>query len=166
MREILINEICNEKPNSAALGAFNASLGNSQIDTSSIKVKDIYNSLNGISNNVNTISSIGDYVSNNDIQVVQSEVNKIAEYLPKESLAYKIIRDDKNFSLNRGFNFTDKQKWVIAYELDKNPKYKQEFARNIKEKSKPSFQESRKKYKREQKKKNKGAYQPPSWMKN
>lgn len=27
MREILINEICNEKPNSAALGAFNASIG-------------------------------------------------------------------------------------------------------------------------------------------
>lgn len=167
MKVILINEICNEKPNSQALGAFNEKLGRgigNNIDTSNVKINDIFKSLGNISNNTNNISSIGEYVSNINIQSAQNEINKIANYLNKSSLAYKIIKHEKNFSFNKGFSFSDKQKWVIAYELEKNPKYKQEVAKIIKENKKPSFQEIRKKQKREEKKKNKGAYVPPSWL--
>jgi len=122
MKQILRSEIAQERCNQQALGAYNASVGSST-DISGISVGDVFNSISGISTNISSISSIGDYASEINQQVSQSEVNNIKQYLSKDSLAYKILDDDKNYSLKKGYQFTDKQKWVIAYELKKSNKY-------------------------------------------
>ena len=82
-----------------------------------ITIKDIYNDVSYINPSVSTISSIGDYIEESNRQVAQSERNRISEYLPQGSLAHKIITENLNDF------FSDKQLWVIAYELQKNEAY-------------------------------------------
>ena len=82
-----------------------------------ITIKDIYNDVSYINPSVSTISSIGDYIEESSRQVAQSVRNRISEYLPQGTLAHKIITENlKDF-------FSDKQLWVIAYELQKNEAY-------------------------------------------
>lgn len=80
-------------------------------------IKDIYNQVTYINPSVSTISSIGSFVEEINRQVANSFRGKLMAYLPTSSLAYKIISENlKDF-------FTDKQMWVIAYELQKNAEY-------------------------------------------
>lgn len=82
-----------------------------------ITIKDIYNDVSYINPSVSTISSMGDYIEESSRQVAQSVRNRITKSLPQGTLAYKIITENlKDF-------FSDKQLWVIAYELQKNEAY-------------------------------------------
>ena len=82
-----------------------------------VTIKDIYNQVSYINPSVSTISSIGDFIEESNRQVANSFRSKLMAYLPTSSLAYKIISENlKDF-------FSDKQMWVIAYELQKNAEY-------------------------------------------
>lgn len=65
---------------------------------------------------VNYMSSIGEYVDNNAQQLADYVIREIVGYLPENSLAMTIIRSTRG-------RFTDKQLWVVAYELQKNAEY-------------------------------------------
>lgn len=89
----------------------------------SITPKDVYNDIQGLNPRIQTISSMGNFVSNQSQQLAIFENQRIAKYLPKNSLAYKIlISHDK---------YTDKQLWVIAYELMKNDSYKKDLSLHL-----------------------------------
>ena len=82
-----------------------------------ITIKDIYNQVSYINPSVSTVSSIGSFVEENNRQVANSFRSNLMAYLPTSSLAYKIISENlKDF-------FSEKQMWVIAYELQKNAEY-------------------------------------------
>lgn len=90
-----------------------------------VTIKDIYNDVSYINPSVSTISSIGDYIEESSRQVAQSVRDRIAKALPQGTLAYKIITENlKDF-------FSDKQLWVIAYELQKNEAYVANLANEI-----------------------------------
>lgn len=82
-----------------------------------VTIKEIYNQVSYINPSVSTISSIGSFVEENNRQVANSFRSKLMAFLPTSSLAYKIIFENlKDF-------FSEKQMWVIAYELQKNAEY-------------------------------------------
>ena len=82
-----------------------------------VTIKDIYNQVSYINPSVSTVSSIGSFVEEINRQVANSFRSKLMAYLPTSSLAYKIISENlKDF-------FSEKQMWVIAYELQKNAEY-------------------------------------------
>ena len=87
-------------------------------DISAVTVKDIRNSFSQIGAYANNF-----YRTSLSQQISDNEVRRIMQYLDKDSLAYKIIRD---FKLHRGL--TEKQEWVIAYQLMKNKNYVREVA--------------------------------------
>ena len=80
-------------------------------------LKEIFADVAMINPKVNYISSIGQYVDANAEQLADFVLTRIVAYLPQESLAMKIIRD------NRQQRWSEKQLWVIAYELIKNKEY-------------------------------------------
>jgi hypothetical protein len=80
-----------------------------------IKVGKIFERLEGLNPSRTTISSIGIVVTSLNQQISDDLRREILDYLPQESLAYKIASDANHFS--------SKQLWVIAYELQKNEKY-------------------------------------------
>lgn len=122
MKAVLSSEIINEMPNSQALGAFNSGVA-SGVMINDINVSDVFDSIQSISFGTNTISSVGEYKSNTDKQIEQREINRISKYLPENSLAKKIIDSNSSHSIRAGYNFTDKQKWAISYELMKNKEF-------------------------------------------
>ena len=82
-----------------------------------VTVKDIYNEASYINPNVSTISSIGDFVEESSRQAAAYSRRELVQYVSKDSLAFKILTENlKDF-------FTEKQVWVIAYELQKNAEY-------------------------------------------
>ena len=97
-----------------------------------VNVKDIFNDIGGINTNTNSISSLGTYVSDMSIRISENKIREIKEYINKDSLAYKILDSDSNFNLSRGFSFTEKQKWAIAYELQKNKNYVNKLGKQLK----------------------------------
>ena len=86
-----------------------------------IKVAEIFNDIQGINNTSYYKDSFSE-------QVAEDCQREVLKYLPKESLAYKILIDSSKFST--------KQMWVISYELMKNNEYKQELADRINESQK------------------------------
>lgn len=82
-----------------------------------VTIKDIYNEASYINPNVSTISSIGDFVEESSRQAAAYSRRELVQYVSKDSLAFKILTENlKDF-------FTEKQVWVIAYELQKNAEY-------------------------------------------
>lgn len=109
-----------------------------------VGVKDIFNDIRLLNPSQSTISSLGTFVSSQNQQIADSERQRVMKYLPKDSLAYKIAFDaDK---------FTDKQLWVIAYELNKNKNFKEDLAGRLEEyRRQEEFERARKRAKREAK---------------
>jgi len=82
-----------------------------------ITIKDIYNQVSYINPSVSTVSSIGDFVEESSRQAAAYSRRKLIDYVSNDSLAFKILTSNlKDF-------FTEKQMWVIAYELQKNAEY-------------------------------------------
>lgn len=76
----------------------------------------IFNNIKMMNPKSTSISSMGEIITEDAKQLAQFVINETVEYLPAESLAMKIIREGN-------WPFTEKQLWVIAYELVKNPEY-------------------------------------------
>jgi adenylate kinase family enzyme len=77
--------------------------------------KQIFNEIDGLNPQKSTISSLGDYVSQSSQMVSDSIYKEVLSFLPKDSLAYKILTSSERY--------TDKQLWVISYELEKNTEF-------------------------------------------
>ena len=88
-----------------------------------LNVKKIFVYLNGLNPKQTIISSLGRHISDQDWELAYSLRDNIAKYLPENTLAAKIMSERKM----DGF-FTDKQIWVIAYELMKNEDFLNELA--------------------------------------
>lgn len=77
-----------------------------------MKAIDIYNHIQGLNPTSNSISSLGSYVSPMERQLADELRKDVSKALPDGCLAKKIVETASRF--------TDKQLWVITYELLKN----------------------------------------------
>lgn len=84
-----------------------------------INASNIFNRIQSMNPSVSTVSSIGSFISSQNEQVAEMVTNNIIKLLPSDSLAYKIATSISS-------RFTEKQLWVIAFELEKNEDYKKE----------------------------------------
>ena len=87
------------------------------INEATVKVtaKDVYNYIGGLNPATHTSSSMGKYSSSMDNQIADMFFKEVSDYLPQDSLARKILFGSKTYS--------EKQLWVIAYELMKNKEF-------------------------------------------
>ena len=122
MRNILISEVCKEKPNAAAFGAFNKAV-------SSVGVKDIYNSISGINTRKSTVSSLGTFVTQDNLNFSENKIRELRGFVGKDTIASKILNSDSNYSTRGGFQFSENQQFAIANELKKNKKFVANVAR-------------------------------------
>lgn len=86
-------------------------------------LKQIFEDVEGLNPYTSTVSSVGTFISNQAQQLADSKRKELMGYLPKTTLAYKIV--------STANKFTDKQLWVIAYELEKNDKYKSDLSDSL-----------------------------------
>lgn len=109
-----------------------------------VTVKQVFSDIQLLNPSTSTISSLGTFVSSLNRQLSADKAKEIMSYLPKESLAYKIVSTANKFS--------DKQLWTIAYELVKNKEYQKDLAKRIKESEEYAiYQKKRKSEKRAEK---------------
>lgn len=101
----------------------------------------IKTSVNSMNAQVSAISSIGEFITEESYQRAMDVRKETISYLPKGSLAYKIVSTMPD---NR--YFTEKQLWVVAFELEKNEDYCQ-LTREIFKKSIIKHEESKRKLK-------------------
>lgn len=78
-------------------------------------VNQIFNRIKMLNPTVSEISSMGSFVSQANQDVADSIRQEVYSALPAQSLAYKILNSTDKFS--------EKQLWVIAFELEKNEAY-------------------------------------------
>lgn len=88
-----------------------------------LNVKKVFVYLNGLNPTQTIISSLGRHITDANWELAYSLRDRIANYLPENTLAAKIMSERKM----DGF-FTDKQIWGIAYELMKNEDFLNELA--------------------------------------
>ena len=84
-------------------------------------VKQIFNYISSINPTTSHISSLGDYVSDSAQQLADAMLRDIICNLPENTLAYKIATSNTN-------RYSDKQMWVLAFELEKNADFSNEVA--------------------------------------
>lgn len=78
-------------------------------------IKDIYEEVMAINPRATVISSMGSVVDSNARQMADARRMEIMGYLPKDSAAYDIV--------TRCSRISEKQGWVVAYELNRNAEY-------------------------------------------
>lgn len=107
--------------------------------------KQIFNYISGINPTESTVSSLGSFVSDLNQQIADELLKEIITELPKNTLAYKIATSTTK-------KFSDKQLWVITFELSKNDFFSDKvisFFKKIKEEEKSKRE--RKSYKQAKK---------------
>lgn len=149
MKMILFCHILKEMPNSAGFGAFNQVLssggsmaearkaaseaaksdGASSEPQYEVNVKEIFQDISSLNPTRNEMSSLGEYVTESARQISDKTKIEILNKLPESSLAYKILK--QNYDSVKDYDLSDKQKWVIAYELQKNNSYTQTLGEKI-----------------------------------
>ena len=80
-----------------------------------MKASTIFNAIKGLNPSTNSVSSLGSYVSPLERQLADELRKDVSKALPDGCLAKKIVETASQF--------TDKQLWVIAFELVKNEEY-------------------------------------------
>jgi hypothetical protein len=81
-----------------------------------MKAITIFNNIKGINPSISTVSSIGNFVTAQAEQTAEYVLRETIKHLPEDSLAYKIATTHNG-------TFSEKQIWIIAYELLKNETY-------------------------------------------
>lgn len=89
-------------------------------------LKNIFTQVSMMNPQVSVISSLGFFIDPNNQQTADFVTKEIMGYLPHESLAWKIITSTTG-------RFSEKQLWVIAYELQKNAEYCAELDKTLEE---------------------------------
>ena len=72
----------------------------------------VFNYIQMLNPSSTTVSSMGTFVTNQARDLAYSVLNEVKQHLPEGTLAHKIANQSSDF-------FTEKQLWVIAYELVK-----------------------------------------------
>ena len=107
-----------------------------------VTAKQIFARVSMLNPSVSEISSMGQFVSHSSQMVADSVREDIYRALPEQSLAYKILNSTDKFS--------DKQLWVIAFELEKNEAYTTTLASSLNEiKRKEALKKASKKAKKQ-----------------
>lgn len=78
-------------------------------------VKQIFNKIQTLNPVTSHVSSMGAFVTEFNQSVSDMVSRDLMNFIPENTLAYKIISTTSRF--------TDKQLWVIAFELEKNEEY-------------------------------------------
>jgi len=78
-------------------------------------VKQIFNDIQSLNPASSTISSLGTFVTEQSRQVSEMVYREVLSNISEDSLAYKVLTGSTTYS--------EKQLWVIAYELLKNDTY-------------------------------------------
>ena len=78
-------------------------------------VKQIFNDIQNLNPTSNTVSSLGTFVTEQSRNIAESFQREVLSNVSESSLAHKILMKSETF--------TEKQLWVIAYELLKNDAY-------------------------------------------
>lgn len=78
-----------------------------------MKTQDIFKSIQGLNPKQSTVSSLGSFVSSQSEQLADFFFKEIINYIPENTLAHNIMTSNKGL-------FTEKQLWIIAFELEKN----------------------------------------------
>lgn len=78
-------------------------------------VKQIFNSIQDLNPNSSTVSSLGTFVTEQAREMAEMAQKEVLSNVSESSLAHKILMKSETF--------TEKQLWVIAYELLKNDAY-------------------------------------------
>ena len=86
-----------------------------------MNAKVIFNRIKYLNPELSTISSLGDFISESDRLAQEATKKEVIANISEDSLAYKIVTSSSKF--------TDKQLWVIAYELLKNEDYVSQVAK-------------------------------------
>lgn len=89
-----------------------------------LNVKTIFSRIQRVNPRVSIVSSLGSFVTGENRTLMENFRNKIETYIGNDTLAYKILRSGRDF-------LTEKQIWVIAYELQKNAQFCTEMANEI-----------------------------------
>lgn len=75
--------------------------------------KQIFNHVSGINPATSTVSSMGTFVTNQQQQLADERISEIMNAIPEGTLAHKILMGTQT-------RFSEKQIWVITFELLKN----------------------------------------------
>lgn len=102
-------------------------------------INHLFNYASMMNPSVSEVSSIGTFVSASSRQLADAVSNEIFAELPEGSLAHKIMKSSTG-------RFTDKQLWVIAFELQKNDEFTKKVVDFYEQ---PTWQEVKKAAKRE-----------------
>jgi len=86
-------------------------------------VKQIFSEIQTLKPIVSTVSSLGSFVTEFNQSVSDMVARNLMVFIPENTLAYKII--------STSTRFTDKQLWVIAFELEKNEDYATELGEKL-----------------------------------
>ena len=78
--------------------------------------RQIFDYIQGMNPTVSTVSSMGSFVTEMSQQVSDSVVTEVVRALPEGTLAYKI-------ATSNAARYSEKQLWVMAYELTKNEEF-------------------------------------------
>ena len=105
----------------------------------------IFNEISGLNPTLSHSSSLGSYVSDSEKMVSDYIFKKVIKIVPENSLAYKILTSTDHFS--------EKQLWVITFELSKNEKYSNEIMEEYNERISKS--NTRKDFEKSKKQENK-----------
>jgi hypothetical protein len=117
--------IINAKKVVVANASVNAEKKNDTQRKVNISVVDIFNRVSRINPKGYSVSSMGRVVTPMAQQLADNAIQEILPYLPKKSLAWKILTSGQIY-------FSEKQRWVISFELLKNEKYVSKFFPNNK----------------------------------
>mgnify|MGYP001016896402 FL=1 len=85
--------------------------------------KQIFSEIQTLKPIVSTVSSLGSFVTEFNQSVSDMVARNLMVFIPENTLAYKII--------STSTRFTDKQLWVIAFELEKNEDYATELGEKL-----------------------------------
>ena len=85
--------------------------------------KQIFSEIQTLNPIVSTVSSLGSFVTEFNQSVSDMVARDLMVFIPENTLAYKII--------STSTRFTDKQLWVIAFELEKNENYATELGEKL-----------------------------------
>ena len=88
-------------------------------------VKQIFNSIQGLNATSSTVSSLGTFVTEQARNIAESFQREVLSNVSESSTAYKILIGSDTYS--------EKQLWVIAYELLKNDAYTTQLGSEIAE---------------------------------
>ena len=81
-----------------------------------MNAKTIFNEIESLNPTATIVSSLGSHVSSFEQQIADAKRAELVKLVPEDTLAHKILTSGTT-------RFSEKQLWVIAYELLKNKDY-------------------------------------------